>query len=151
MSTSTITATTTPAMKLPDGPAWNQGERTHKLHTETLCHKPCCAGVISVINMSSQTEPVNSGAHVHSNILGELLHIPSLRQGLERHMLMSISQFLPCAVSIITDVWSIIKKNHGCYIHQNLVNSYTDNRSRDCCIWLHFGKVEGGTDHDQWH
>ena len=39
--------------------------------------------------------PVNPGAQVHSNVLGELLHVPLLRQGTERHMFKSFSQFLP--------------------------------------------------------
>ena len=46
--------------------------------------------------LSSQLKPVNSGAQVHSYVLGELLHIPSLRQGSERHIFISISQLLPC-------------------------------------------------------
>ena len=39
---------------------------------------------------------MNPGAQVHSNVLGELLHVPLLRHGSERHMFKSISQFFPC-------------------------------------------------------
>ena len=58
---------------------------------------PCRVGFVSVmLIVSSQVEPLNPGAHIHSNELGELLHVPPLRQGLERHIFRSFSQFLPC-------------------------------------------------------
>ena len=60
---------------------------------------PCRVGFVSVmLIMSSQVEPLNPWAQVHSNESGELLHVPSLRQGLERHMFKSFSQFLPCTM-----------------------------------------------------
>ena len=53
-------------------------------------------GDVAQALMFSQLKPVNPGAHVYSNVLGEeLLQVPLLRQGFEWHIFKSISQFLP--------------------------------------------------------
>ena len=66
--------------------------------------------------MSSQLEPLNPGVHAHLNELGELLHVPPLKQGLERHLFMSISQFLPCKHKIINNITVVPAVHKATYI-----------------------------------
>ena len=96
---------------------------------------PCRVGFVSVmLIMSSQVEPLNPGAHIHSNELGELLHVPPLRQGLERHMFKSFSQFLPCLNTTQPMKSRKLGKNFNRYgIHCSHVDMYTGSYSRGCC------------------
>lgn len=68
----------------------------YRVITVVILNKPCSTVLVEIGDISSQSEPLNPGAQVHSNVFGMFLHVPPLRQGSERHIFMSVSQLLPC-------------------------------------------------------
>lgn len=129
------TYTTMPLGISEEVSAWSRIMLCYCVHDNRHDYKPFCSRSALVLGtIPSQMEPLNPGVHVHSNISGELLHVPPLRQGFERHMFISISQLLPCVYVLIKYYMFALCLILLTVIPQILLNRCIDNHCSQYCI-----------------